>query len=158
MATRQALERLRRAESPLYPSTGGAPLVFVNFENAADRAANDVLSTLLANIIKAMKLDHSEVRILVGEPEGGWASWLQTTEPKLIVCLGPEALTLTGLTVAEPGQWMDLHGTPVIATLPLTQIQTTGASTMKRQLWEHMLEVLRRLDKPITSAQRNYFK
>jgi DNA polymerase len=87
---------------------------------------------------------------------------IQLIQPKVIVALG--ATAMEGL-FAKPaaitklrGRWMDFKSTPVMPTYHPSYLLRNQALTVKRELWEDMLQVLGRLGAPITEKQRNYFK
>ncbi len=81
--------------------------------------------------------------------------------PRLIVALGGTAMEgLIGAT--EPmarlrGRWHDFHGTPLMATYHPAYLLRNQALSEKRKVWEDMLMVLEKLDRPITEKQQNYF-
>jgi len=157
-ATRQMLQRFQFSKPVPDPAAKSGPVCFLRSVEKADPSPDAALQVLLGHIQKAMKLEPANVLILESEPEAGWEPWLETNRPGVIICLGGEALGHAGFSGAKPGEWLDLHGTPVIATIALMEIHSTGELAVKRQLWEHMLQVLQKLDQPITPAQRNYFK
>ena len=83
-------------------------------------------------------------------------------QPQCIIALGEGvAQGLLGLTGPIPfsrGVWHDFEGTPARVTYhPSTLLQTQGASTTKRQLWEDMLAVMEKIELPISDKQRGFF-
>lgn len=83
-------------------------------------------------------------------------------KPACIVALGETAaaglLGLDAAVAAMRDSWHDFATTPVRVTYhPSTLLQTHGASTTKRQLWEDMLAVMEKLDLPISAKQRGFF-
>lgn len=83
-------------------------------------------------------------------------------QPQCIIALGEGVaeglLGLTGPIPFSRGSWHDFEGTPARVTYhPSMLLQTHGASTTKRQLWEDMLAVMEKLELPISEKQRGYF-
>ena len=82
-------------------------------------------------------------------------------QPRLLVALGATAMEgLLGAT--EPmgrlrGRWHDFQGTPLMATYHPAYLLRNQSLAEKRKVWEDMLLVLERLEKPITEKQRNFF-
>ena len=81
--------------------------------------------------------------------------------PKVIVALGATAMEgLTGSTDSMSrlrGRWHDFQGTPLMATYHPAYLLRNQSLSEKRKVWEDMLMVLERMEKPITEKQRNYF-
>ncbi len=87
---------------------------------------------------------------------------IDIVKPTCIVALGGTAAEgLLGLTGAVPtlrGPWHDFLGTPVRVTFhPSYLLQSSGASPVKRQVWEDMLAVMEHLGLPISEKQRGFF-
>ncbi len=83
-------------------------------------------------------------------------------KPECIIALGETAaaglLGLAGSIASMRGPWYDFDGTPVCITYhPSTLLQTQGAHSTKRHLWEDMLAVMEKLCLPISDKQRGYF-
>jgi DNA polymerase len=82
-------------------------------------------------------------------------------QPRALVALG--ATAMEGLLGAsEPmaklrGRWHDFHGIPLMATYHPAYLLRNQSLTEKRKVWEDMLLVLERLEKPISDKQRGYF-
>jgi uracil-DNA glycosylase family 4 len=82
-------------------------------------------------------------------------------QPRALVALG--ATAMEGLLGAsEPmaklrGRWHDFHGIPLMATYHPAYLLRNQSLTEKRKVWEDMLLVLERLEKPISEKQRGYF-
>jgi DNA polymerase len=55
------------------------------------------------------------------------------------------------------GRWHDFHGIPLMATYHPAYLLRNQSLTEKRKVWEDMLLVLERLEKPISDKQRGYF-
>jgi DNA polymerase len=87
---------------------------------------------------------------------------IKLIQPKVIVALGGTAMEgLFGRAVAitrARGHWHNFQGTPVMPTYHPSYLLRNQAPTVKREVWEDMLQVLERLGAPITEKQRNYFK
>ena len=87
---------------------------------------------------------------------------IATIQPICIVALGEVVaeglLGLTGPVPLNRGTWHDFEGTPTRLTYhPSTLLQSHGASTTRRQLWEDMLAVMEILALPISEKQRAFF-
>lgn len=87
---------------------------------------------------------------------------IDIVKPACIITLGETAaaglLGINKAVAAMRESWHDFAATPVRVTYhPSTLLQTHGASTTKRQLWEDMLAVMERLDMPISAKQRGFF-
>lgn len=83
-------------------------------------------------------------------------------KPECIIALGETAaaglLGLDGTIASMRGPWHEFGGTPVRITYhPSTLLQTQGAHSTKRDLWEDMLAVMENLGLPISDKQRGYF-
>lgn len=82
-------------------------------------------------------------------------------QPRVMVALGATAIEgLLGNT--EPvgrlrGRWLDFRGIPVMTTYHPAYLLRNQSITEKRKVWEDMLLVLEKLEKPITEKQRQFF-
>ncbi|MBV8215326.1 MAG: uracil-DNA glycosylase [Verrucomicrobia bacterium] len=82
-------------------------------------------------------------------------------KPKVMVALG--GVAMRGLFgTSEPmkllrGRWHSFGNIPVMATFHPSYLLRNQALTEKRKVWEDMLQVLERLQVPITQRQRNFF-
>ena len=82
-------------------------------------------------------------------------------KPRAMVALGATAIEgLLGNT--EPvgrlrGRWLDFQGIPVMTTYHPAYLLRNQSITEKRKVWEDMLLVLEKLEKPITEKQRQFF-
>jgi DNA polymerase len=82
-------------------------------------------------------------------------------QPKVLVALGAVAVegllgtraTMRGLR----GRWHSYNGTPLMITYHPAYLLRNQTPSEKRKVWEDMLQVLERLERPITERQRNYF-
>jgi uracil-DNA glycosylase len=86
---------------------------------------------------------------------------IEFIKPRVMVALGATALEgLLGATTAVNkmrGRWLDFHGIPVMATYHPAYLLRNQSVTEKRKVWEDMLQVLERLEKPISERQRRFF-
>jgi uracil-DNA glycosylase family 4 len=139
---------------------------------------------LLTRIIKAMGFGREEVyiaNILKCRPDTPGTSYgnrpptpseMQTCrpylmeqidiiQPKVIVALGAvavEGLLGTRAPMRElRGRWDSFNGTPLMVTYHPAYLLRNQSPTEKRKVWEDMMQVLERLEKPISEKQRNYF-
>jgi DNA polymerase len=139
---------------------------------------------LLTKIIKAMGFAREEVyiaNILKCRPDTPGSSYgnraptpreMQTCrpylmeqidiiQPKVIVALGAvavEGLLGTRAPMRElRGRWDSFNGTPLMVTYHPAYLLRNQSPTEKRKVWEDMMQVLERLEKPISEKQRNYF-
>jgi uracil-DNA glycosylase family 4 len=86
---------------------------------------------------------------------------IEIIQPKVMVALGGVAMRGLFGTV-EPmkslrGRWHTFGKIPVMATFHPSYLLRNQALTEKRKVWEDMLQVLERLQVPITQRQRNFF-
>jgi uracil-DNA glycosylase len=86
---------------------------------------------------------------------------IEIIEPKVMVALG--GVAMRGLFgTSEPmkslrGRWHSFGNIPVMATFHPSYLLRNQALTEKRKVWEDMLQVLERLQVPITERQKNFF-
>jgi uracil-DNA glycosylase family 4 len=82
-------------------------------------------------------------------------------KPKVIVALGAvavEGLLGTRAPMRElRGRWDSFSGTPLMITYHPAYLLRNQSPSEKRKVWEDMMLVLERLEKPISEKQRNYF-
>ncbi len=82
-------------------------------------------------------------------------------EPRVIVALGATAVEgLFGKPMPITklrGNWQTFRDTPVMPTFHPAYLLRNQALSEKRKVWEDMLQVLEKLEAPITEKQRNYF-
>ena len=87
---------------------------------------------------------------------------IEIIRPKVLVALGATAVEgLLGFR--EPmgklrGRWHSYRETPLMITFHPSYLLRNQSNTEKRKVWEDMLLVLERLERPITEKQRNYFR
>lgn len=86
---------------------------------------------------------------------------IEIIQPKVLVALGAvavEGLLGTRGTMRDlRGRWHTYEGTPLMITYHPAYLLRNQAPSEKRKVWEDMLLVLERLERPITEKQRNYF-
>jgi DNA polymerase len=88
-------------------------------------------------------------------------SQIELIQPKVLVALGSIAIRgLLGNT--EPmkslrGRWLSFGAIPLMVTFHPSYLLRNQALSEKRKVWEDMLKVLERLNRPISERQRNYF-
>ena len=86
---------------------------------------------------------------------------IELIRPKAIVALG--AVAMEGLLGAlQPmrelrGKWHSFQGIPLMATYHPAYLLRNQSLSEKRKVWEDMLEVLRKLERPISHKQAAYF-
>jgi uracil-DNA glycosylase len=86
---------------------------------------------------------------------------IELIRPKVVVALGGVAMRgLFGKT--EPmklmrGRWHTFGSIPVMATYHPSYLLRNQAMSEKRRVWEDMLQVLERLELPVSEKQRSYF-
>jgi uracil-DNA glycosylase len=139
---------------------------------------------LLTRIIKAMGFARDEVyiaNILKCRPDTPGSSYgnrpptpreMQTCrpylmeqidiiKPKVIVALG--SVAVEGLLGSRApmrelrGRWDSFNGTPLMITYHPAYLLRNQSPSEKRKVWEDMMQVLERLEKPLSEKQRNYF-
>jgi DNA polymerase len=86
---------------------------------------------------------------------------IDVIQPRVLVALGAVAVEgLLGLrsTMRElRGRWHAYNGIPLMITYHPAYLLRNQAPSEKRKVWEDMLQVLERLEQPISDRQRNYF-
>ena len=86
---------------------------------------------------------------------------IEIIQPKVLVALG--AAAVEGLLGARGtmrdlrGRWHSYQDTPLMITYHPAYLLRNQSPSEKRKVWEDMLLVLERLERPITEKQRNYF-
>jgi len=82
-------------------------------------------------------------------------------QPSVLVALGAvavEGLLGTRATMRElRGRWHIYNSIPLMITYHPAYLLRNQAPSEKRKVWEDMLQVLERLERPISERQRNYF-
>jgi len=81
--------------------------------------------------------------------------------PQVIVALGATAVEgLLGKTAGISklrGHWQTYRGTPLMPTYHPAYLLRNQAMSEKRNVWEDLLQVMEKLELPISEKQRNYF-
>jgi DNA polymerase len=86
---------------------------------------------------------------------------IEIIQPKVLVALG--AVAVEGLLGTRApmrqlrGRWDSFNGTPLMITYHPAYLLRNQSPSEKRKVWEDMMQVLERLEKPISEKQRNYF-
>src|SRR5947208_4955074 len=86
---------------------------------------------------------------------------IEIIEPKVVVALGAVAveglLGVRGTMRDLRGRWHTYNQTPLMITYHPAYLLRNQTPSEKRKVWEDMLLVLERLERPISEKQRNYF-
>jgi len=86
---------------------------------------------------------------------------IEIIQPTVLVALGAvavEGLLGTRATMRElRGRWHSYNGIPLMITYHPAYLLRNQAPSEKRKVWEDVLQVLERLERPISERQRNYF-
>ncbi len=90
------------------------------------------------------------------------AEQIEIIGPRVLVALGATAVEGL-LEICEPmgrlrGRWHSYQDTPLMITYHPSYLLRNQSNTEKRKVWEDMLLVLERLERPITEKQRAYFR
>lgn len=139
---------------------------------------------LLTRILKAMNFAREDVYIAnilkcrPDMPAGGFGNRpptpteMQTCRPYLleqIDVIRPSVLVALGAVAVEGllgtraamrelrGRWHTYNSIPLMITYHPAYLLRNQAPSEKRKVWEDMLQVMERLDRPISEQQQNYF-
>ncbi|MDR2628681.1 MAG: uracil-DNA glycosylase [Puniceicoccales bacterium] len=88
---------------------------------------------------------------------------VEIVQPKVIVALGATAVSsLLGYDRNRKmstirGRWYEFCDIPLMITFHPSYLLRNGTNTMKRVVWEDMLQVMERVGLPISTKQRQYF-
>jgi DNA polymerase len=86
---------------------------------------------------------------------------IEIIQPRVVVALGATAveglLGARGAMRELRGKWHSYHDTPLMITYHPSYLLRNQSPGEKRKVWEDMMAVLEKLDRPITERQRNYF-
>ena len=89
------------------------------------------------------------------------AEQIEIIRPKVLVALGATAveglLGFRGTMRDLRGRWHSYENTPLMITYHPSYLLRNQAPSEKRKVWEDMLQVLEKLERPITEKQQNYF-
>jgi DNA polymerase len=82
-------------------------------------------------------------------------------QPKVLIALGATAVEgLLGKTLGITklrGNWQTYRGTPLMPTYHPAYLLRNQAMSEKRKVWEDFLQVMEKLEMPISTKQRNFF-
>jgi len=82
-------------------------------------------------------------------------------QPKVLIALGATAVEgLLGKTLGITklrGAWQTYRGTPLMPTYHPAYLLRNQAMSEKRKVWEDFLQVMEKLEMPISEKQRNFF-
>ena len=86
---------------------------------------------------------------------------IEIIQPSVLVALGAVAveglLGVRGTMRELRGRWHTYNGISLMITYHPAYLLRNQAPSEKRKVWEDMLQVMERLERPITERQRNYF-
>jgi uracil-DNA glycosylase len=86
---------------------------------------------------------------------------IEIIQPRVVVALGATAveglLGARGAMRELRGKWHSYHDTPLMITYHPSYLLRNQSPREKRKVWEDMMAVLEKLDRPISERQRNYF-
>ena len=86
---------------------------------------------------------------------------IEIIQPRVLVALGAVAveglLGMRGTMRELRGRWHTYNAIPLMITYHPAYLLRNQAPSEKRKVWEDMLQVLERLERPISERQRNYF-
>ncbi|MDP6794432.1 MAG: uracil-DNA glycosylase [Verrucomicrobiota bacterium] len=88
---------------------------------------------------------------------------IEIIQPKVMVALGGTAVEgllgkmTTGITRLR-GNWQAYRGVPVMPTFHPSYLLRNQSWVIRRHVWEDMMQVMQRLDMPISEKQRGYFQ
>jgi uracil-DNA glycosylase family 4 len=86
---------------------------------------------------------------------------IEIIQPKVLVALGAVAveglLGTRGAMRDLRGRWHSYQSIPLMITYHPAYLLRNQSPSEKRKVWEDMMQVLERLERPISEKQRNYF-
>lgn len=86
---------------------------------------------------------------------------IEVIQPRVLVALGAVAveglLGMRGTMRELRGRWHTYNNIPLMITYHPAYLLRNQAPSEKRKVWEDMLQVLERLERPISERQQNYF-
>ncbi len=86
---------------------------------------------------------------------------IEIIQPRVLVALGATAvqglLGTRGAMHRLRGTWHSYHDTPLMITFHPSYLLRNQSPAEKRKVWEDMMAVLEKLNRPISERQRNYF-
>lgn len=147
------------------PFVGRAGQLLTKIINAMEYQRDDIF---IANVLKCrpdMPIGVSGNRKPKLEEMATCLPWLREQidliQPKVLVALGATAMEgLLGETIPMKearGRWFEFNGIPTLVTYHPAYLLRNQSLTEKRKVWEDMLLVMEKLERPISEKQRNYF-
>ena len=147
------------------PFVGRAGQLLTKIINAMEYQREDIF---IANVLKCrpdMPPGVSGNRKPKLEEMGTCLPWLRQQidliKPKAIVALGSTAMEgLLGETILireARGRWFDFQNIPLMVTYHPAYLLRNQSLSEKRKVWEDMLLVMEKLNRPISKKQRHYF-
>src|SRR5256714_4960916 len=86
---------------------------------------------------------------------------IEIIQPRVVVALGATAveglLGARGAMRELRGKWHSSHDAPLMITYHPSYLLRNQSPSEKRKVWEDMMAVLEKIDRPISERQRNYF-
>ena len=86
---------------------------------------------------------------------------IDVIQPKALIALGATAveglLGARGVMREMRGKWNSHRDIPLMITYHPSYLLRNHAPSEKRKVWEDMIQVLERINRPISDKQRNYF-
>jgi DNA polymerase len=86
---------------------------------------------------------------------------IEIIQPRVLVALGAVAveglLGMRGTMRELRGRWHTYNNIPLMITYHPAYLLRNQSPSEKRKVWEDMLQVLERLERPISERQQNYF-
>ena len=86
---------------------------------------------------------------------------IEIIQPRVLVALGATAvqglLGTRGAMHRLRGTWHSYHDTPLLITFHPSYLLRNQSPAEKRKVWEDMIAVLEKLERPISERQRSYF-
>ncbi len=88
---------------------------------------------------------------------------IEIVQPKILVALG--ATAVTGLLGPDPnrrmgkirGTWQEFSGIPLMVTYHPSYVLRYGSNSVKRTVWEDMIQVMERAGMAVSERQRGFF-
>jgi DNA polymerase len=147
------------------PFVGRAGQLLTKIINAMDYQRSDIF---IANVLKCrpdMPEGVSGNRKPKPDEMNTCLPWLKEQialiKPKALVALGSTAVEgLLGKTVLmrdARGHWFNFENIPLMVTYHPAYLLRNQSLTEKRKVWEDMLQVLEKLERPISDKQRGFF-
>lgn len=110
---------------------------------------------LVANTVEQEISPHEHLPYLLAQ--------IECIQPKVLLILGKachDAVLNNTQKVSfaqSRGQWSNLHHVPVLTSYDPNYLLQNDTLETKRQFWEDMLQILVKLERPISNKQSNYF-